>query len=71
MTSRFLTWLLSLTQLSGKKVGKLSYLLANLGEWDLKITCQAKLYLPASGFSLGILKHASGTPCLAQFGVPE
>ena len=24
-----------------------------------------------SGFSLGILKHASGTPCLAQFGVPE
>ena len=27
--------------------------------------------LPHSGFSLGILKHASGTPCLAQFGVPE
>ena len=24
-----------------------------------------------AGFSLGILKHASGTPCLAQFGVPE
>ena len=24
-----------------------------------------------TGFSLGILKHASGTPCLAQFGVPE
>ena len=24
-----------------------------------------------AGFSLGILKHASGTHCLAQFGVPE
>ena len=24
-----------------------------------------------SGFSLGILKHASGTLCLAKFGVPE
>ena len=24
-----------------------------------------------TGFSLGILKHASGTPCLAHFGVPE
>ena len=23
------------------------------------------------GFALGILKHASGTPCLVQFGVPE
>ena len=27
--------------------------------------------LRTAGFSLGILKHASGTPCLAQFGVPE
>ena len=24
-----------------------------------------------TGFSLGILKHASGTPCLAPLGVPE
>ena len=24
-----------------------------------------------SGFSLGILKHTSGTPCLAQFGIPD
>ena len=24
-----------------------------------------------AGFSLGILKHASRTPCLAQIGVPE
>ena len=23
------------------------------------------------GFSLEIFKHASGTPCLVQFGVPE
>ena len=25
----------------------------------------------STGFSLGILKHASGFPSLAQFGIPE
>ena len=38
----------------------------------LRIThAYLELCCESSGFSLGILKHASGTPCLTQFGVPE
>ena len=37
----------------------------------MKFCYYTNFTLPKPGFSLGILKHASGTPCLAQYGVPE